>query len=174
MTRLLQAAGGRDHSHRARAAPLPLRLPAAAGGTAAGCPGPSHSHARQTAAIRITRPTTEQLVGHCRDHTAKSESAPRGRFLYDRNPQFLVARGVFCAFRSFDLQRAAGSKPNVFVFTAWQRCVESREQKETHTNIMGGAAHPMLALWNQFPGFAKGCPVAWRSLLRKGAEPISR
>ena len=49
-------------------------------------------HARQTVGIWMTLLTAERLVWHCGDHTAKPESASRGRFLLP-NLLFSVARG---------------------------------------------------------------------------------
>ena len=53
------------------------------------------SHARRTAGIRMTLPAMERLVWHCGDHTAKMESASRGRFLI-ATTWVSTARGV-CA-----------------------------------------------------------------------------
>ena len=51
--------------------------------------------ARLTVGIRMTLPAIERLVWHCGDHTAKMESAPRGRFLI-ATTWVSTARGV-CA-----------------------------------------------------------------------------
>ena len=51
-----------------------------------------NSTLRQTAVIRMALPTTERLVWHCGEHTAKSESASRCRFLMARICAVLLLR----------------------------------------------------------------------------------